>query len=80
MLRDTQCGLLRGELARTLSRSLRWRFAFDVELLARTRRLGGSIRSAGALGHVDESRVQPVRHSLQMARDARLRLWLWLGQ
>jgi len=83
VLRDTQCGfkLLRGELARTLSRSLRLEgFAFDVELLARTRRLGGSIREVPVhWEHVDESRVQPVRHSLQMARDV-LRLRLWLGQ
>lgn len=84
-LRDTQCGfkLLRGELARTLGQQLRLDgFAFDVELLARTRRLGGSIREIPVhWEHVDESRVRAVRHSLQMARDVlRLRLWLWRGR
>lgn len=82
--RDTQCGfkLLRGELARELGRQLRLDgFAFDVELLARARRLGGSVREVPVRWeHVDASRVQPLRHSLQMARDVlRLRLWLWRG-
>lgn len=84
-LRDTQCGfkLLRGEMARVLAGRLRLAgFAFDVELLARTRRLGGSIREVPVhWEHVDESRVQAVRHSLQMARDVvRLRVWLWLNR
>ncbi|HPC84292.1 MAG TPA: glycosyltransferase family 2 protein [Thermoanaerobaculaceae bacterium] len=83
--RDTQCGfkLLRGELARSLGRQLRLDgFAFDVEMLARSRRLGSSIREVPVhWAHVDESRVRALRHSLQMARDVlRLRLWLWLGR
>lgn len=83
-LRDTQCGfkLLHGGLARKLAASLRLDgFAFDVEMLARARRLGATIAEVPVhWQHVDESRVQAVRHSLQMARDSlRLRLWLWTG-
>lgn len=83
-LRDTQCGfkLLRGDLARKLAAVLRLDgFAFDVEMLARARRLGATIAEVPVhWQHVDESRVQALRHSLQMARDAlRLRLWLWTG-
>ena len=83
-LQDTQCGfkLLRGALAQKLAASLRLDgFAFDVEMLARARRHGASIAEVPVhWQHVDESRVQALRHSLQMARDAlRLRLWLWTG-
>lgn len=83
-LQDTQCGfkLLRGDLARRVAAVLRLDgFAFDVEMLARARRLGATIAEVPVhWRHVDESRVQALRHSLQMARDAlRLRLWLWTG-
>jgi dolichyl-phosphate beta-glucosyltransferase len=83
-LQDTQCGfkLLRRALAQKLAACLRLDgFAFDVEMLARARRLGASIAEVPVhWQHVDESRVQALRHSLQMARDAlRLRLWLWTG-
>lgn len=84
-LRDTQCGfkLLRGELARVLGQQLRLDgFAFDVELLARTRRLGGTVREVPVhWAHVDHSSVHAFRHSVQMARDVvRLRFWLWRGR
>ena len=67
-----------GQLATTLRLD---GFAFDVEMLARARRLGATIAEVPVhWQHVDESRVQALRHSLQMARDAlRLRLWLWTG-
>jgi dolichyl-phosphate beta-glucosyltransferase len=80
--RDTQCGfkLLDGELARRLAGELRLDgFAFDVELLARAARHGASIAEVPVRWyHVDESRVHPLRHGVQMLRDAvRVRLWLW---
>lgn len=83
--RDTQCGfkLLDGELARRLAGELRLDgFAFDVELLARAARHGASIAEVPVRWyHVDESRVQPLRHGVQMLRDAlRLRLWLLIGR
>lgn len=83
-LGDTQCGfkLVRGAMARQLAAALRLDgFAFDVELLARARRLGATIAEVPVhWAHVDESRVQALRHSLQMARDVlRLRVWLWTG-
>lgn len=82
-LRDTQCGfkLFEGGLARRLAAEQRLNgFAFDVELLSRARRLGARLAEVPVRWyHVDASRVQPVRHSLQMARDiVRLRWWLWL--
>ncbi len=84
-LHDTQCGfkLLDGELARSLAPQLRLDgFAFDVELLARAARSGASIVEVPVRWqHVDASRVQPVRHGLQMLRDAlRVRVWLLRGR
>lgn len=81
-MHDTQCGfkLIEGDLARALAQRLRLDgFAFDVEMLARARRMGRTVREVPVhWEHVDESRVRPVRHSMQMARDVlRLRLWLW---
>jgi dolichyl-phosphate beta-glucosyltransferase len=83
--RDTQCGfkLLDGELARRLAGELRLDgFAFDVELLARAARCGASIAEVPVRWqHVDSSRVRPLRHGMQMLRDAlRLRLWLLIGR
>jgi dolichyl-phosphate beta-glucosyltransferase len=83
--RDTQCGfkLLDGELARRLAGTMRLDgFAFDVEMLARAQRLGVTIAEVPVRWyHVDASRVRPLRHGLQMLRDAlRVRLWLWLGR
>jgi len=84
-LKDTQCGfkLLDGELARRLAGALRLDgFAFDVELLARARRLGATIAEVPVRWHhVDASRVHPLRHGVQMLRDAaRVRVWLWTGR
>jgi dolichyl-phosphate beta-glucosyltransferase len=84
-LGDTQCGfkLLDGELARRLAGRLRLDgFAFDVELLARAARDGASVAEVPVRWyHVDASRVRPLRHGLQMLRDAaRVRWWLWLGR
>jgi dolichyl-phosphate beta-glucosyltransferase len=84
-LEDTQCGfkLLDGELARCLAPLLRLdRFAFDVELLARARRMGASIAEVPVRWrHVEQSRVDPLRDGLRMGWDAlRLRIWLWLGR
>lgn len=82
VLKDTQCGfkLFDGELARRLAAELRLDgFAFDVELLSRAERCGARVSEVPVRWfHMEESRVQPVRHSLQMARDVlRLRWWLW---
>jgi dolichyl-phosphate beta-glucosyltransferase len=84
-LRDTQCGfkLVEGGLARRLAGELRLDgFAFDVELLARAKRGGATIAEVPVHWcHVEASRVHPLRHGLQMLRDAlRIRLWLWLGR
>lgn len=81
-MHDTQCGfkLIKGDLARWLGGRLCLDgFAFDVEMLARARKLGRTICEVPVRWeHVDESRVMAVRHSLQMARDVlRLRVWLW---
>jgi dolichyl-phosphate beta-glucosyltransferase len=83
-LRDTQCGfkLLEGGLARRLAGELRLDgFAFDVELLARARRSGAAVVEVPVRWyHVESSRVRPLRHGLQMLRDAlRIRWWLWTG-
>ncbi|MGD1148015.1 MAG: dolichyl-phosphate beta-glucosyltransferase [Thermoanaerobaculaceae bacterium] len=84
-LRDTQCGfkLLDGDLAHRLAETLRLDgFAFDVEMLARAQRFGATIAEIPVRWyHVDASRVRPLRHGVQMLRDAsRLRVWLWLGR
>jgi dolichyl-phosphate beta-glucosyltransferase len=84
-LKDTQCGfkLLDGGLARRLAGEQRLDgFAFDVELLARAGRSGATIAEVGVRwSHVEASRVRPLRHGMQMLRDAlRIRLWLWTGR
>jgi dolichyl-phosphate beta-glucosyltransferase len=84
-LSDTQCGfkLVEGSLGRTLAREMRLDgFAFDVELLSRARRHGVSpVEVPIHWYHMEMSRVQAVKHSLQMFRDVlRLRLWLWQGR
>jgi len=85
LLKDTQCGfkLIEGTLARRLAGVLRLDgFAFDVELLARARRFGATIAEVPVhWHHVEASRVSPVRHGLQMLKDAaRVRLWLLTGR
>ena len=84
-LKDTQCGfkLVEGGLARRLAGELRLDgFAYDVELLARAERAGASVSEVPVHWyHVEASRVRPLRHGLQMLRDAlRVRVWLWLGR
>ncbi|OFV82432.1 MAG: hypothetical protein A2Y78_08165 [Acidobacteria bacterium RBG_13_68_16] len=84
-LRDTQCGfkLLEGQLARRLAGELRLDgFAFDVELLARAQRSGVTIAEVPVRWyHMESSRVRPLRHGMQMLRDAlRIRWWLWTGR
>jgi dolichyl-phosphate beta-glucosyltransferase len=84
-LRDTQCGfkLLEGGLAHRLAGELRLDgFAFDVELLARAQRYGAAIAEVPVRWyHMESSRVRPLRHGLQMLRDAlRIRWWLWTGR
>ncbi len=83
-LHDTQCGfkLLEGDLARRLAGELRLDgFAFDVELLARAKRHGATVAEVPVRWyHMESSRVRPLRHGLQMLRDAlRIRWWLWTG-
>jgi len=84
-MRDTQCGfkLLDGDLARGLALQLRLDgFAYDVELLARARRVGQRVVEVPVRWfHQDASRVRPLRHGLQMLRDVlRIRWWLWSGR
>lgn len=76
--RDTQCPLklLRTADARRLAADLRTRgYAFDVELLVRAQAAGLSVAEVPiAFCHDRDSRVDPVAHALEMARDvARLR-------
>jgi dolichyl-phosphate beta-glucosyltransferase len=72
-LRDTQCGfkLLQGEVARSLCSAMTIDgFAYDVELvwLAQRRRL--PIAEVGVVWvNSPDSRVSPVRSSLEMLRD-----------
>lgn len=81
-LRDTQCGfkLLPGTAARELASRMTFDgFIYDVELLARARAMGfGVVEVPVRWAHVEESRVRPLRHGLEMLMDAlRLRLRLW---
>jgi len=76
--RDTQCPLklLRAEDARRLVAGLRTRgYAFDVELLVRAQAAGLTVAEVPiAFCHDRDSRVAPVAHAIEMARDvARLR-------
>ncbi len=70
---DTQCGfkLFPGPVARNLARVQTIDgFAFDVELLAVARAWRLEIVEVGVpWGHVEASRVLPVRHSFEMFRD-----------
>lgn len=72
-IRDTQCGFkcFRGGVARQLFGACRIDgFSFDVEVLYAARRMGFSIAEVGILWkNSPESKVHPVRHSLQMLRD-----------
>jgi dolichyl-phosphate beta-glucosyltransferase len=79
-LRDTQCGfkLFDGDLGRSLAAAQKVDgFAFDVELLFLARSWGVEIHEIPVRWrHVEESRVQPVRHSADMFVDL-LRIGWW---
>jgi dolichyl-phosphate beta-glucosyltransferase len=77
-IHDTQCGfkLFPGDLGRALAAVQRINgFAFDVELMFLARRWGTPVVEVPVhWRHVEASRVQPGRHSMEMLRDL-LRLW-----
>lgn len=78
-LRDTQCGfkLLRGDLARSLCSELTIEgFAYDVELVWLAQRRGVPVAEVGVVWvNSPDSRVSPIRSSLEMLRDViRMRL------
>ncbi len=77
-VRDTQCGfkLFGHEVARSVFPALETRrFAFDVEVLARARRLGFDLVEVPVRWRNDSrSRVHPVRDSASMLRDV-FRIW-----
>ncbi len=72
-LKDTQCGFkaFRTPVARLLFHLVRIdRFAFDVEILARARKLGLGITEVPVhWKHVEGSTVHPLRDSLAMVSD-----------
>lgn len=72
-IRDTQCGfkLFRADVAKAVfSRRKIDGFAFDVEILYIARKLGFRVAELPVIWVNDEeSRVDPVRHSIQMFRD-----------
>lgn len=79
-IRDTQCGfkLFRADVARDLfGRRQIDGFAFDVEILYLARRLGLQIAEVPIVWVNDRaSRVDPIKHSLQMFRDILRVRWL----
>lgn len=79
-IQDTQCGfkLVGGDLGRRLAAVQRIDgFAFDVELLTLCRAWGEEVAEIPVRWrHVEESRVQPVTHSLEMLGDL-LRIGWW---
>lgn len=81
---DTQCGFkcFRGTVARQLFSCCRIDgFSFDVEALFIARRMGLRVKEVGVLWrNSPESRVHPIRHSLQMFRDLiRIRFYVVRG-
>ena len=70
---DTQCGfkLFKGEIARSLFGEAKIdRFAYDVEILALARKKGYGIQEVPVRWiNSPESRVDPVKDSLQMLAD-----------
>jgi dolichyl-phosphate beta-glucosyltransferase len=83
-INDTQCGFkcFRGDLARDLFRRCRIDgFSFDVEVLFIARSQQLKIAEIGVLWkNSPESKVHPVRDSLQMLRDLlRIRHYSWCG-
>jgi dolichyl-phosphate beta-glucosyltransferase len=72
-LRDTQCGfkLLRGDVARSLCAEMTLDgFAYDVELVWLAQRRGYPVAEVGVVWvNSPDSRVSPIRSSLEMFRD-----------
>jgi dolichyl-phosphate beta-glucosyltransferase len=72
-LHDTQCGfkLLRGDVARSLCAAMTIDgFAYDVELVWLAQRRGIPVAEVGVVWvNSPDSRVSPIRSSLQMLRD-----------
>jgi dolichyl-phosphate beta-glucosyltransferase len=83
-LRDTQCGfkLLRGDVARSLGRELTIDgFAYDVELVWLAQRRGDPVVEVGVVWvNSPDSRVAPIRSSLEMLRDVVLMRLRHLGR
>jgi dolichyl-phosphate beta-glucosyltransferase len=83
-VRDSQCGfkLFRREAGRRIFAAQRLEgFSFDVEVLFLARKMGLRIAEVPVRWYNSpESRVHPIRHSLQMLRDLiRTRLASWSG-
>lgn len=79
-IRDTQCGfkLFDGDLGRRIAAAQRLDgFAFDVEILVLVRTWGHGLHEVPVRWrHMDESRVRPVTHSVDMFLDL-LRVGWW---
>jgi dolichyl-phosphate beta-glucosyltransferase len=82
-LRDTQCGfkLVEGETGRRIARELRIEgFAYDVELIWLVRRMGLQVAEVGVVWiNSEDSRVSPIRSSLEMLRDLLRIRWMHRG-
>jgi len=82
-LRDTQCGfkLLQGDVARGLCAALTVDgFAYDVELVWLAQRRGLPVAEVGVVWvNSPDSRVSPIRSSLEMLRDVVLMRWRHRG-
>lgn len=82
-LRDTQCGfkLLQGDVARSLCAAMTIDgFAYDVELVWLAQRRGLPVAEVGVVWvNSPDSRVSPIRSSLEMLRDVVLMRWRHRG-
>ena len=80
---DTQCGfkLFRGDIARCVFKEARIdRFAYDVEILALAKKRGCKITEVPVRWiNSPESKVDPIRDSLQMLGDL-LKIWMTTGK
>jgi dolichyl-phosphate beta-glucosyltransferase len=82
-LRDTQCGfkLLQGDVARSLCAAMTIDgFAYDVELVWLAQRQGLPVAEVGVVWvNSPDSRVSPIKSSLEMLRDVVLMRWRHRG-
>jgi len=82
-LHDTQCGfkLLRGDVARSLCAAMTIDgFAYDVELVWLAQRQGLPVAEVGVVWvNSPDSRVSPIKSSLEMLRDVVLMRWRHRG-